>query len=610
VKLRKGRDTLFGEARIEAPLEKWWFAMTDTDHRNKSDGLPPSRYEDVPNPRGGSTLIANTVLLGVATRYIDQFEWIYCKWLAVTKTTIQGLLGTVAMTFDFEEHGAAAFTAKVRIKVTDTRWWIHPLIMLFFKNWLKKNLLGLKGIEKIDVHGESPAFPARASLPSYDSEALLAMTERLLPCSPDKALCGQIARYLLDAADHQLARIRPYELAHRIGVDKLDVLRFMLNGTLQGLFDMSWDLLCPVCRGAKYAAPTLREVKETVHCSSCNIDYGAGFDRNVELTFSPHPAVRAMDRNTYCVGNPAKTKHILVQRWIGGGESTTIDMELKEGKYRIGSPQQDGYDELEVVADGAMAFSEAAFVLGSQSDRTRAVLQAGPVRLRFDNRDEERICVRLERTAWLEHAVTAAEVTIMPEFRKSFSSEVLKPGLQMGMQHVAILFTDLKESTRYYSTHGDAAAYNVVHDHFVILEGCVERNRGAVVKTIGDAVMAVFPSAREAFMAAQAIHTEIASFNAGLPDRSIIVKTGLHAGPVLAINANDRLDYFGQTVNFAARTNGHSLGGDIVLAESVWLEHIKPAYEDPLTGAPEIFTARMKGIDGEHRMARCRAFTK
>jgi class 3 adenylate cyclase len=593
--------------RVEASLEKWWFAMTDTDHRNKADGLPPTRYEDLPHPRGGSTLIANTVLLGATVRYIDQFEWIHGRWLANTKTTIQGMMGTIAMIYDFEKHDDHAFTIRAQIKVSHTRWWAHPLVMLFFKKWLRKNLLGDKNINRFDTHETLfPALPIDASSPSHDREALRAMADRLLPCSPNKELRERVARYLLDAADHQLARIRPYELARLIGFDKLEVLRFMLNGTLQGLFDMNWDLLCPSCRGAKYSASSLKEMKKSVHCPSCNIDFEAEFDRNVELTFCPHPAVRAVDGRTYCVGNPAKTMHILVQRWLGGGESITVDMELKAGRYRIGSPQLDGYDELEVVADGAAA-SEAAFVLGAQENRTNAVLRAGAVRLRFDSRDPESICVRLERTAWVEHAVTAAEVTAMPEFRKSFSSEVLKPGLQMGIHHVAILFTDLKESTRYYSQHGDAAAYNIVHDHFVILEECVEKNRGSVVKTIGDAIMAVFPSALEAFKAALAIHAGIASFNAGLSDRSIIVKTGLHAGPVLAINANDRLDYFGQTVNFAARTNGHSHGGDIVLAESVWLEHIVPALPDPLAPAPEIFVAHMKGIDGEHRMVRCQA---
>ncbi len=605
VKQHAGRDTLSAEMKIDAPLKKWWFVLVDTDHRNKSDGLPPTRFEDIPNPRGGSTLIANTVLYGVATRYIDRFEWIYGKWLSNTKTTLKGMLGTVTLNFDFEEHGENAFTVKVHIRVSDTRWWVHPVIMLFFKKWLKHNLLGVKRIESLVADDELFALPPKATPASHDSGALRQLADRLAPCSPDPALCERVARHLLDAADHQLARIRPYALSRSIGFDKLDVLRFMLNGTLHGLFDMNWDLLCPSCRGAKYSASTLKEVKKTVHCPSCNIDYEADFDRNVELTFRPHPSVRAVDRRSYCVGNPAKTMHVMVQIWIGGGASAEVDMELEAGKYRVGSPQQAGFDELEVAEDGTLA-REAEFMLGSQESRGSVALRAGSVQLRFVNRDPEEICVRLERTAWLEHAVTAAEVTLMPEFRKSFSSEVLKPGLQMGIHNVAVLFTDLKESTRYYSRFGDAAAYSIVHDHFVILESCVERNRGSAVKTIGDAIMAVFPSALDAFKAAQAIHEEIASFNAGLTDRSIMIKSGIHAGPLLAINANDRLDYFGQTVNFAARTNGQSRGGDIVLAESVWLEHHVGQYADSLGLASEIFFAQMKGIDGEQRMVRCR----
>jgi class 3 adenylate cyclase len=55
----------------------------------------------------------------------------------------------------------------------------------------------------------------------------------------------------------------------------------------------------------------------------------------------------------------------------------------------------------------------------------------------------------------------------------------------------------------------------------------------------------------------------------GLADGALVVKIGLHAGPSIAVNLNDRLDYFGTTVNMAARLQGQSRGGDIVLSRAV-----------------------------------------
>ena len=49
----------------------------------------------------------------------------------------------------------------------------------------------------------------------------------------------------------------------------------------------------------------------------------------------------------------------------------------------------------------------------------------------------------------------------------------------------------------------------------------------------------------------------------------IVIKVGLHAGPCIAVTLNGRLDYFGSAVNMAARLQGESEGGDIVLSEDV-----------------------------------------
>jgi class 3 adenylate cyclase len=91
------------------------------------------------------------------------------------------------------------------------------------------------------------------------------------------------------------------------------------------------------------------------------------------------------------------------------------------------------------------------------------------------------------------------------------------------------------------------------------------------VKTIGDAVMAAFVSPRQAVAAAIDIQRQIAAFNreSHVEDGAsppIVIKLGVHSGPTIAVTLNDRLDYFGSTVNMAARLQGQSEGGDIVLS--------------------------------------------
>jgi class 3 adenylate cyclase len=127
---------------------------------------------------------------------------------------------------------------------------------------------------------------------------------------------------------------------------------------------------------------------------------------------------------------------------------------------------------------------------------------------------------------------------------------------------VALLFSDLQGSTALYERVGDAAAFNMVREHFALLASIVRDHDGAVVKTIGDAVMASFGDPAHAVKAALAMQARIV-------DHELVLKLGVHVGPSVVVTMNDRLDYFGSTVNMAARLQGQSTGGDIVLSRAV-----------------------------------------
>ena len=82
------------------------------------------------------------------------------------------------------------------------------------------------------------------------------------------------------------------------------------------------------------------------------------------------------------------------------------------------------------------------------------------------------------------------------------------------------------------------------------------RHNGAVVKTIGDAIMAAFVTPPDAVSAALKMRSEIERLNEARAARDFVLKIGIHRGPSIAVTLNDRLDYFGQTVNIASRVQG------------------------------------------------------
>jgi class 3 adenylate cyclase len=157
------------------------------------------------------------------------------------------------------------------------------------------------------------------------------------------------------------------------------------------------------------------------------------------------------------------------------------------------------------------------------------------------------------------------------------------------------MFTDLRESTRLYRKIGDAPAFGRVREHFQVLEREIAGEGGAIVKTMGDSVMAAFRNPINALRAMRKAQATIAE--RGEP--MLWLKAGIHKGPCIVVNLNDRLDYFGSTVNIAARLPGFSQGGELIFSEEI---HDDPEVNEFLakTMKPDSlsrFSGSVKGFD-------------
>ena len=126
------------------------------------------------------------------------------------------------------------------------------------------------------------------------------------------------------------------------------------------------------------------------------------------------------------------------------------------------------------------------------------------------------------------------------------------------------------DSTSIYQEHGDEMAIGQVMSHFKIIQQIVAEERGSIVKTIGDAVMAVFRNPMNAIKAVDRIQN-ILSTSTSLGD-SFKLKAGIHIGDCTAVNLNNRIDYFGTTVNIASRLVDYASEREIVLSKEVY-EH-------------------------------------
>ncbi|MBL8992297.1 MAG: adenylate/guanylate cyclase domain-containing protein, partial [Spirochaetia bacterium] len=199
---------------------------------------------------------------------------------------------------------------------------------------------------------------------------------------------------------------------------------------------------------------------------------------------------------------------------------------------------------------------------------TGRVVGVAGLRKKKEQFQQARSAVTFKPHPWL----TARDLLNHQTFRDLFKAQDLDPNLRLNLKSLTLLFTDLKGSTEMYDRAGDFHAYRVVQEHFEILTQVVRRRHGAMIKTMGDAIMAAFSVPTDAVQAAvdmkkaieeKNIHWKKDGYDMGL-------KVGLHEGSALAVNADDRLDYFGQTVNIAARVQGLSGAGEIWLTENVY----------------------------------------
>lgn len=262
---------------------------------------------------------------------------------------------------------------------------------------------------------------------------------------------------------------------------------------------------------------------------------------------------------------------------IGPKETQVVEIQARRGWHTVIVP---AVHALSYLIGREQGVSEVALELSDgQMQPEQIDVKTGPVRVTVHNNldslmnvgvgflgddDDEHPLPNFR----IEPFLTGKRVLTNQTFRALFKAETIEVGTGMQIKNLTVLFTDLSASTAMYERVGDLKALDIVRRHFEVLEGVIARQRGAVVKTIGDAVMAVFAEPDRAMAAATEMIDNVRQ--AAAHGEDLILKIGLHAGPCVAIQSNNQVDYFGRTVNIAARVQSLASGGEIVCSEEFW----------------------------------------
>jgi adenylate cyclase len=579
-----------------------WPLLVDTDRMNRLLGMNSVRYTAVPqaDAKTGARLIGETRLGGFNVSYEElPYEWTYRKRFGVQRNFTGGPLHWLRLSWALEPEGegtklSLVMEAQPRLTVIRPVAWLN----------LKRSLAGFMELgNKIDafVRGLA-ANPFGEPVSPSDEHAIARAVEALIAEHHiDTGLAKQLGEMIRHAADADCVRIRPYDVADGWKRDRRDVLIAFLHAVAVGLVELKWSIVCPSCRTQADAVPALEDVGSAGHCQMCDISFELDLDRAVEAIFTPAPAIREVPQQMFCIAGPARTPHVLSQTNVPHGDRGALEAPSETGRYRV-FVRGGARAMLDVSADGPA--TGAMTLDDTKLEPAQLAVRAG-ASIELVNRGAETRHVKLERLDYTTAAATAHEVTTIPEFRRMFSKQLLKRGTPLKVARAAILFTDLTGSTALYTALGDAAAFRLVDDHFDVLRAAVGKTSGAIVKTMGDAVMAAYGSELACVRGALACLEAFEQFRARTEHGALThIKLGLYAGSSYVITANGALDYFGTTVNVASRLQHLAASGEIILEQSA-LEQL-PAEERARCVVGEPFDVQVKGIDRPLRIVRVR----
>jgi class 3 adenylate cyclase len=418
--------------------------------------------------------------------------------------------------------------------------------------------------------------------------------------SSDEAIVGMLERMVRHAPDHALNKINALDLARTEGMDEDRVIATLLNAVGLGMFEMTWNVICPSCAGVLSANKSLKTVNSAQYnCAFCAAGYETTLDNLVEVTFMVSPRVRKIAAHnpdelpaaeyyrqifwSSAIDLPADVERLLDEVTLEivdlpAGERAILSLQVPQGTLIVFDPVTHAAQFLDVSGEETSERQNLSVSFNKLQVPVDTVsLRPGPLRLALDNRTDSRVLPAV----WVANpalddllkrrksVLTATRLLTNQTFRDIYRTDTLAIGQRLKILSLTFLFSDLKDSTGLYERVGDLTAFDLVNEHFRLLQEIIASERGAIVKTIGDAVMATFETPDRAIAAAIRMREAMSDLGAERQHQSLSLKMGIHEGSCLAVTLNGQQDYFGQTVNVASRIQGLAESRSIVVTESV-----------------------------------------
>lgn len=532
---------------LNAKTVEIWPLLIDTSKFNRLVGYSEAEYEE----RGG-LMYGSSGEGDSREEWVDfDWEWEYPKFISRTRKYIKGFIKYNKMILGLEDRANSLLISVYHGNISDNKL-AKRYLPRYVEPFQEKYGRAFLELERAINEKSRTVFSPRTLRIDESIDRLIAdRKDRLLKAGQPKEIVERITDFIRSADTGDLYRIRPLELSAAWGLPGAAVVRVFLFGVREGLFNLTWDVLCPHCRGVRQALPSLAMLPLKSRCDACDLDFQTNQENSIEVTFHLHPSISKVQRAWYCSAEPGRRSHILIQKSIPPGKRTFF------------FPVPDAIPTEDIAKDFRIRFkgSPEGIPFEAKSARDNILFE-------FVHTGSDRATAILETSVWAKGTLKPGFIFNMQEFRDLFSSEHLSTELQLDIGEQTIVFTDIVGSTGFYERSGDAAAFHEIQKAFQFIFKQTLSCEGSVVKTIGDGAMLSFS---DPTMAMKVILSTLENFpvlESG--PRPLSIRLSAHTGRCLAVNFNTGIDYFGQTVNFASKLQSGAGPNQAVLSETFW----------------------------------------
>lgn len=390
----------------------------------------------------------------------------------------------------------------------------------------------------------------------WDNGKLSSIQVKLIQAGLNQEATERLISWMKTSSDENLYRMRPLLLAHDLNIDKKTMVSTMLHATRLGLLNLTWDIICPHCKGIRERSNHLWDIQEQINCDACNIDFSSSGLNAIEISFHPNPAIKKIEPVVYCSAEPAKKPHIKFQKRVPPGDHEIFELPRHELTWRLRVQGEKIYTLVTIDPD-----SEKTELVWS-SNLNDQVLSGGPgSKILMENTGESNLTFVIEEDTQDDKALRPRDLFNYQDFHDLFEGESLAADLSIDVGIQNIVFADVVKSTELYSREGDTRAFSIMRKYFRLAHELAEKFNGAIIKTMGDAVLLSFNDPMDAMKASINFIRKLDNPSTEIP---VSTRISINRGPCLAVNLNSSIDYFGQPVNITAKLQQYADAGEIV----------------------------------------------